>query len=202
VREPDPEIRSAELAAEERSRIVGALSRELGERGSLGAVSLERVMREANVGDGAFERHFGSVEEAMLAAQDAFLDKLLLEAASGCGGPDWPTSVRDAIDSMLAYVAEASTLARVLAFEVSGMSMAAQERRFSRLNGLAELLRDGRRLYPRTAKMPASMEPTLVGGIASIVSGRLLAEDTQGFDQLSTELADAVLSFYLGPEMV
>jgi hypothetical protein len=80
--------------------------------------------------------------------------------------------------------------------------MAAQERRFSRLNGLAELLRDGRRLYPRTATMPASMEPTLVGGIASIVSGRLLAEDTQDFDQLSAELADAVLSFYLGPEAV
>lgn len=200
MREPDPEIRSAEIAAEERSRIVGALSRELGERGSLRAVSLERVLRDAHADEAAFERHFDSVEEAMLATQDAFLDKLLLEAASGCGGTDWPTSVREAIDAMLAYVAEASTLARVLAFEVSGISMAAQERRFSRLNGLAELLRDGRRLYPRTATMPASLEPTLVGGIASIVSGRLLAEDTQDFDELSAELADAVLSFYLGPD--
>ena len=73
------------------------------------------------------------------------------------------------------------------------------ERQFATVESFAAMLRGGRRLYPRAAELPEPTERTLIGGIASIVSGHLLAEEPQLLPGLEPELTELVLMPYVGP---
>ena len=81
---------------------------------------------------------------------------------------------------------------------LAAANLAATERQFAAVESFAAMLRDGRRLYPRAAELPAPTERALVGGIASIISGHLLAEEPQALSELEPELAELVLMPYLG----
>ena len=91
---------------------------------------------------------------------------------------EWPLKVRAALEVTLSYLAEAASVARVFAVEAAA-NLSATERQFAAVESFAAMLRDGRRLYPRAAALPAPTERALVGGIASIISGHLLAEEPQ-----------------------
>lgn len=183
---------------EERERIVAAIAKAASERG-YSKLKIDQVVRYAGVSRAAFDSHFESKEQGIVAAQDAFLNRLWLEAEGACDlERDWPANVRLTLDAVLAYIVETSALARVFAVEACAASMAAYERQFATMESFADLLRGGRRLYPETAEMPPEMERVLVGGIASIVSGRLLAEEPQALVELEPELTEFVLVPYVG----
>lgn len=63
--------------------------------------------------------------------------------------------------------------------EAAAASVAVCERQHAALEALADLLREGRRFYPQAAEMPLAIERALIGGIASIVSDRLLSGEPQ-----------------------
>lgn len=99
---------------------------------------------------------------------------------------------------MISSLVEASTLARIFAVEATAASFAAAERQFAALEQFASLLREGRRRYPRAASLPAPTERVLIGGIASIVSQHLLAEDPGALPALESQLVESLLLPYLG----
>ena len=101
---------------------------------------------------------------------------------------------------MVSSLAEASAVARVFAIEAPGISFAAAERQFAALDRLATLLRDGRSLYREAAELPELTERTLIGGVVSIVTEHLLAEDAQAIPDLRPQLVEVLLIPYLGPE--
>jgi AcrR family transcriptional regulator len=182
---------------EERERLVAAVSRAAGEQG-YDKLTVEHVVRYAGVSSATFYRHFATTEQGLMAAFDAFLDRLLLEVHAVCEtDAGWPQKVRSALGITLSYLAEASNVARVFAVEAAA-NLAATERQFALVESFAAMLRDGRRLYPRAAELPAPTERALVGGIASIISGHLLAEEPQILSDLEPELTEMVLMPYLG----
>ncbi len=183
---------------EERERIVAAIAKAASERG-YARLKIDQVVRYAGVSRAAFDSHFTSKEQGIVAAQDAFLERLWLEVEGACDvDQEWPVNVRLTMDAVLAYIVETSALARVFAVEAGAASMAAHERQFATMESFADLLREGRRHYPQTAEMPPEMERVLVGGIASIVSGRLLAEEPLALAELEPELTEFVLVPYVG----
>lgn len=189
---------SASEAGGERALLVAAVAKAAAEHGYT-RLTIEQILRYAGVSRATFDASFGGLEQAVVAAQDAFLQQLQAEVVAACDTEEeWPDNVRAALGAGLEYLVEASTLARVFVIEAAAASLAARERQFATLDAFSELLRDGRRYYPAAAEMPPMMERALVGGIASIVSDRLLSEQPQALAGLEPQLAEFILVPYLG----
>jgi len=182
-----------------RERLVAAASKAAAEHGYR-EVTVERITRYAGVSQSTFERHFSSPEQAMMVAYDDFLERIWQEAEDACDAhTGWPQKVKAAIGSVLAALTEASGLARAFAVEAGSSSLAAAQRQLTAIDEFARLLREGRSLYPNAAALPEPTERALIGGIASIVSAHLLAEDAQALPALESQLVELLLTPYLGP---
>lgn len=186
-------------SGEQRRLLVSAFSKAVAEHG-YARLEMADVLRYAGVSRATFERHFQSMEQGLVAAQDAFLERLKIDVLGACEIPGgWPLRVRAAVESVLASVVEVSDLARVFAVEAA-VSPAAAERQFAALDRFAALLRAGRRRYPRAASLPEATERALVGGVASIVSSHLLVENPQVIPALEGQLVELILVPYLGED--
>jgi TetR/AcrR family transcriptional regulator len=184
----------------DRDRLVAAVAKVAAEQG-YSRLTVERVARSAGVSQATFEEHFDSREQGLIAAQDAFLERLWEDVSAACEGVgEWPQKVRATLAAVLGALVEASDLARVFAIEGIAASLALAERQHQMLDRFAVLLREGRRLYPAAASLPEATERALVGGIASIVTRQLLAEEPRAIDGLEAELVELVLIPYLGGE--
>jgi AcrR family transcriptional regulator len=192
------EAANSRVLAEERARVVAAFSKVASELGYRG-LDMERVARYAGLPLERCQQYFATKEQGLVAAQDAFLDRLWDEVVSARGASvAWPDGVRSAIHAVLAIIVEASPLARVFMVEATAASMAAAERQYAFLGRLADLLRSGRVSHPQAALMPAATERLLVGGMASIVCEHLLAEEPAALSAMEPELAEVMLTPYLG----
>lgn len=188
----------AHEGAAPRERLVAAFSRAVSEHG-YAALEIDHVLRYAGVSRSTFEAHFSSKEQGLIAAQDAFLDRLWREVVGACDRPvEWPFRVRAALEAVLAAMVEASSLARVFAVEAALTSVAAAERQLAALDRFAELLREGRRHYPQAASLPEITERAAIGGVASVLSGHLLMEDPQAIPPREGQLVELLLMPYLG----
>jgi AcrR family transcriptional regulator len=186
-------------AEAERTRLIAAFSKAASEHGYRD-LTVEQVARYAGTSRDRIEHHFANKEEGLVAAQDAFLNQICLDVVDACQtAGEWPVRVRAALRSVIFSLAEASTLARVFIIEVTAASFAAAERQFAVLDSFASLLRDGRRFYPEASGLPAATERALIGGIASIISGHLLAEEPRALAALEPELVEIVLGPFVGP---
>lgn len=192
---------SQQAAADtERELLIAATSRAIAEHGATGLV-VEQIVRYAGLSDVTFYEHFTGTEQALVGANHAFFDRLWEEVADACDSvEDWPMRVRAAVDAALSYLAEVSSLARVLAIEAAAVSLATRERQLAALERFAALLRDGRRHYPAAASLPDATERGLVGGVASIVSAHLLMEDPQAISAMIGQLVEFLLIPYIGRE--
>jgi AcrR family transcriptional regulator len=183
---------------DERSQIVTAIARAVAEYGYAG-VRIEPVLRQAGVSEERFRAHFESLEQGLIAAQEAFLEQVRLEVALACDlDRPWTENVCAALKAVLVYVTEASDLARGFTVEATASSIAAYERHYEALVALAHLLRQGRRFHPLAEGMPDAVEQALIGGIASIVSARLLTEEPQTLIELEPQFTEFLLLPYLG----
>lgn len=185
---------------EERARLLDAVAKAASEHGYRD-FTVEQVARYAGLSATDFHEHFESREEGVMAAYDAFLDRLLADASAACEEhDDWSDKVIAALKAVFSTLVEASAVARVFAIEVAAAGIPATVRQIDALDDFASLLRHGRDLYPRAAALPEPAERALVGGVASIVSGHLLAEDPASLPALEPQLAELLLTPYLGEE--
>jgi AcrR family transcriptional regulator len=189
-----------ESSGELRARLVYAFSRASAERG-YSQLTIDMVCRYAGVSPERFREQFETIEQALVAAQEVFLQRLWLDLVGACeAGEDWPDRVRAGVTALVGSLSEASAAARVFAIEAPGVSFVAAERQFAALDRLAALLRDGRSLYPQAAQLPEVTERALIGGVVSIVCEHLLAEDPQAIPALRRQLIEILLTPYLGFE--
>ena len=185
---------------DERGKIVSAIGKAVAEYGYRD-LSLEQILGYAEVSESEFEAEFESLGQGLIAAQDDFLERLRLEVASACDADrNWAENVRAALAAALDYVADANAMARGFTVEATAASLAASARQYAALDGFADLLREGRRFHPDAAEMPDSAERALIGGVASIISQRLLAEEPRALPALEPQLAEFLLLPYLGQE--
>jgi AcrR family transcriptional regulator len=190
--------RSYGEAGPERERFIAAFGKAAAEHGYR-ELTFEQVARYAETSQQQVEAHFANKEEGLAAAQDAFLNRIWLDVLDACGSTgEWPDKVRAALRSVIVSLTEASALARVFAIEATAVSFAAAERQFAALDGFARLLRDGRRLYPDASELPVATERALVGGIASIICGHLLAEEPRALAAVEPDLVELILVPYVG----
>lgn len=181
-----------------RERLLGATARAVVEHGA-SRLSVEQIVRYADVSEATFYEHFNGVEQAFVATTEAFLGRLVAELDEAIAGIEhWPSRVKAAVAAVLSYLAEVSDLARGLAIEGAALNLAAAERQYAALDRFAERLSVGRRYYPRAVSYPASMERALIGGVASILFAHLLAEEPDALRALESNLVELLLTPYVG----
>lgn len=182
----------------QRERLVAAISKAAAEHG-YGGLTIDRIIRNAGVERAVFDAHFESREEGLLAAQDAFLQRLLWEATGACERPvPWPHRLRAGLRAVLSSLIESAALARVLTVEADAAGLPLAERRLVALDDFARLMRSGREDFPAAALLPDVTERLLVGGVASMLRQRLLREEPTAPAALETELVELLLIPYLG----
>jgi AcrR family transcriptional regulator len=192
--------RGPEGSGAERDRLVAAISKTAAEHGYAG-LTVERVISSSGIDREVFEAHFESCEQGLLAAQETFLGRLLQDATGACQlSAPWPFRLRAGLRAVLSSLTEGAALARVLTVEADAAGLALAESRLVALDDFARLMRNGREGLPGAASLPAVTERLLVGGVASVVSERLLREEPTATPALEAELTELLLIPYLGPE--
>jgi AcrR family transcriptional regulator len=189
---------SHDKAIEQRRRLVTAISRVAAERG-YADLTVDRVVDLAGLSEADFYRHFASKQQGLIAAFEAFLERLSGEVVqTSVADASWPENLRKSVAAVLDYIAEANDLARVLAVEVAASSLAGTQAQLAALEVFAGQLRSGRDIYPDASELPGPTERVLVGGIASIIAGHLLAEEASALPGLEPDLSELLLVPFLG----
>jgi AcrR family transcriptional regulator len=189
----------SQLPDGERERLVAAVAKTASEHGYAG-LTVERIVHYSGLDRETFDAHFQSRDQGLLAAQEAFLERLLGDATHACEQPEpWPQRLRAGLHAVLSSLLESADLARVFVVEAgptAGLALA--DRQMVALEDFARLLRSSRRDWPAAARLPDVTERLLVGGIASLVNQRLLREEGAATPSLQSELTEFLLFPYLG----
>lgn len=197
---PEPVSRAA-AAADQRRRILEATADLVAEQG-YGATTIEQVVRRARVGYATFYKHFADKEEAFLALLDAATERtayVVEEAFDREDGP-WPDKVGAALGALLEQVAAHPNVARACLVEAPTAGPQAAARHEAALRRFAPLLRPGRELNPRSARLPETLEDTLASGVLWVINQRLLAGEEKKLRALLPETLEFLLRPYVGEE--
>jgi hypothetical protein len=138
-------------------------------------------------------------ERDFAGAFDAALAKLRVEVQAACRGQDrWDAGVAAAIRRVLEFAvshpAESQTLTGG-AFEQGVYGMLRYRRM---IEEFAELLAAGREGSEIPESLSRLLEEALVGGVAEIIGSRLRSGREQELPDLAAELAELVLTPYVG----
>jgi AcrR family transcriptional regulator len=197
---PEPVSRDA-AAADQRRRILEATADLLAEHGYQGT-TLEMIVRQAKVGYATFYKHYADRDEAFLALLDAATERTTerIEAAYKREEGPWPDRVGAALGAFFEDVAAHPNVARACLVEALTAGPEATARHEQALKRLAALLRPGRELNPRQAKLPENLEETLAGGVVWVLSQRLIGGEADKLRALLPETLEFLLRPYVGED--
>lgn len=188
-----------QVAESQRERLLAGLAHVVAERGYR-AATITEIVKAASVSTRAFYENFPSKEECFLAAFEAVLahlQELIAEAVEPLD--DWPHRVVAGLRAALDFFAAEPDLARLCLVETVTATPPIAARFREAVIAAIPYLEPGRGERPDDdAALPDSTEDSLIGGLVIIVSRSILAGAP--LPVLLPDLADFVLSPYLGPE--
>jgi AcrR family transcriptional regulator len=197
-REPAAPAPVARRSPDPRVRVLDAMLATASYRG-YDRTTVERVLQTAEVPAALFDEHFTDKEECFLQALDALIARIEERVAEGMASAEpWPERVRLALAGLLEALAEDPDGARVVLVECLSAGPAACERHFALMRLFPPLLEEGRFHCADPDHLPSCTAEALVGGIASILHHRALADRTGELPRLGGELAYFALLPYLG----
>jgi AcrR family transcriptional regulator len=161
------------------------------------ATKIADVVSRARVARKTLYDNFEGKENLFLAAFEATAAEAreAVEAACEGAGEDARGRVEAGLAALLEFVAAHPSQARLCMVEALAATPAAAAHYEEAMHGFVELLRGG---APRGAELPATIEETLVGGVAWILQQRLRHDEADGVGALLPELSEFVLLPYRG----
>jgi AcrR family transcriptional regulator len=178
---------------DQRERIMRAAAQEAVARG-YGALSIPTITAAAGVSNQTFYEHFGSAQEAFLAAFEALAQRQLLRVARALGEYDgWLEGGAAGIRALLDCFVEDPLFTALSFFEVSAAGTAALDK--------AEMLLVAFTLFLKPDPLPDGVprQPSQViveaiaGGLWAAVEGEIVAGRVEALPSLAPELVDLVL---------
>jgi AcrR family transcriptional regulator len=184
----------------QRERLLAAVAREVATRGYR-ATTITEVVKAASVSTRDFYELFDSKEDCFLAAFDAVRDHVAeLIATAASSESDWAHEVIAALRTTLEFFAAEPDLARLCLLEsVSATPKIALRFREAVFTGVSALARGRAELADSDSLLPEA-ESSIIGGAVSLTSRVTAAGDTEKLPELLPDLADFLLSPYVGPE--
>jgi AcrR family transcriptional regulator len=184
------------VAVHKRRRIMDAIAELTAEQG-YDATKIGDIVRRAGVARKTLYDNFEGKEEVFLAAFDAAVDEALERVEADCAAVegDWEERVQAGLASFLRYVAENPALARMCMIEALSATPAATERYEQAMQRFVDLTK---RTVPQDEQLPATIEETLVGGVAWIVYQQIRRQEAEQAEDLLPELSEFMLAPFHG----
>ncbi|HET7589826.1 MAG TPA: TetR/AcrR family transcriptional regulator [Solirubrobacterales bacterium] len=184
----------------QRERLIAGLAEAVAENGYAGT-TIAHITRHAAVSRRTFYEHFASKDECFIAAYDMVMSELNQRVREAYEQEkDWPQAVRAGIAAMLEFLTAEPHLARLSMVEALVAGPVVVERYDAAIQNLVPYFAAGRE--GRSAKVLAGLSSTteeaLVGGMVSLISRRVFADRTAELESLLPDLAEFVLTPYLG----
>ena len=176
VRRSDGRGQVAEL---QRARMLTAMVQEVSERGAAN-VSVGHVVGRSGVSRRTFYEIFEGREDCFLAAFDEALQHAttVVVPAYGIGGA-WQRRVRAGLTALLGFLDSDRAAARLLIVESLAAGPGALERRRQVIANLVAVLELGRTEGSAKLDPPALTAEAIVGGLLSVLHGRLAGADPE-----------------------
>jgi AcrR family transcriptional regulator len=188
------------VARNQRDRLIAGLTLALDEVGYQ-KTTVSRIGARAGVSKSDFYKHFDSKDACFLAAYDAAVERARATVIETCratpGG--WAERVRAGIVALLGLFAADSALATIVLAEGLRVGRGVYDRYQAAIEGYVVLLREGAPPGPG-GEVPPATDEAVVGGIASLLSRRIVSGQTEGLPALAPDILEFALAPRLGTE--
>jgi AcrR family transcriptional regulator len=186
------------VAQNQRERLLVALAECLRERG-YDRTTVSLIGKRAGVSKSDFYKHFESKDACFLAAYDEAVERVRAPVLAACEkGGEWADRVLGALASLLDLLAVQPALAQLVLLEGLRAGRGVYDRYQEALQSFVPLLRRGAPAPAGDPSPPQTTDEALVGGIASLLSRRVLAGETGQLPGFLPEIAEFALTPYLG----
>jgi AcrR family transcriptional regulator len=162
------------------------------------AVTVGDVVARAGVSRRTFYEQFEDKESCFLAAYECGADGVLaaVSAAVDAQGDDWRARVRAGIETYTGALAIEPALARTLIVDVLGAGPRAVELRQEVYGRFVDRFREARDLAAAEQRIPELYLRGLVGAIAELVQGHVVAHGAETLRDITPELVDLALAVF------
>ncbi|HEV7615410.1 MAG TPA: TetR/AcrR family transcriptional regulator [Solirubrobacterales bacterium] len=188
------------VARNQRERLIAGLTEVLYSVGYQ-KTTVSLIGQRASVSKSDFYKHFESKDECFFAAYDAAIERIrarLVEACTERKGDAWELRVRDAVAALLALLAADPALASISLVEGLRAGRGVYDRYQAALESFVPYLREGAPKAPGGEPVPATTDEAVVGGIASLLGRRVLADEAKQLEALLPDVLEFALTPYLG----
>lgn len=190
-----PELPREFIAGHKRRRMMEAVAELTAEQG-YEATKIADIVRRAGVARKTLYDNFDGKEDLFLSAVDTTLNEMRVVVEEACertkGRED---QVVAGLEALLGYVAERPAAARMCMVEAISATPSSARLYDTGMHAFVELLRQN---APSNLDLPATIEESLVGGIAWIVQQQIRRGEAESAGELLSELSQFVLSPYFG----
>jgi AcrR family transcriptional regulator len=192
------------VAAHQRRRLLAATALSVAESG-YGELTVGEITRRASISRVTFYQLFEGKTEILVAAYEEAFAALRGSVAAPCGAhEDWPQRVIAGVGGAIAFAVASPARASLLCAEPVGLQPELAVRIRAARTELAAMLRRARELAASGpepyAGLPPIAEEALIGGACTIVAAHLAEGRSAELAGLAPELAQVILTPYLGAE--
>lgn len=189
---------SRQVADIQRARMLAAMVEEVAERG-VGNVTVSDVVTRSGVSRRTFYEIFEDREDCFLAALDSTIGRLanvVVPAYEQKG--TWQAKIRAALIVLLEYLDREPRTGRLVIVETLGAGHKALERRRRGIAQILTIVDRGRQEGKTGASAPPLTAEGVVGGVLSVLHGRLTQPDSGNLVELVNPLTSMIVLPYLG----
>ncbi len=196
MKPPRPELPRDPIAVQKQRRMVHAIAELSAEQG-YEATKIAAIVSRAGVARKTLYDNFGGKEDLFLCAFAFYFEEALaaVEAACEQAGGSWRQRIESGLAALLDFVAEQPAAARMCLVEALAATPTAAASYEAALDAFVRLLKTN---APSRERLPATIEESLVGGVAWILHQRIRAGGPAETAELLPELSRFVLSPYCG----
>jgi AcrR family transcriptional regulator len=190
------------VARNQRDRLITALILTLAEVGYQ-KTTVSMIGRRAAVSKSDFYKHFDSKDDCFLAAYDYAVDRIratVVEACAPVAAADWPARVQAGVGALLTLLAGEPPLATIVLAEGLRAGRGIYDRYQAAVESFVPLLRQGAPDPPGAAAVPSATDEAVVGGIAALLSRRVVAGEAEGLTKLLPDVLEFAMAPHLGTE--
>lgn len=186
------------VAQNQRERLLNALAECLHEHG-YEQTTVAQIGKRAGVSKSDFYKHFESKDACFLAAYDDSVARIRERALAGCdAGGAWTDRVLATLAALLQALSSEPAQARLVFVEGLRAGRGVYDRYQEALESFVPHLRDGAPAPAGEVPAPPATEEAVVGGIASLLSRRIAAGETERLAEFLPQIGEFALTPYLG----
>lgn len=191
-----PELPREFVASHKRRRMMDAVAELTAENG-YEATKIADIVRSAAVARKTLYDNFDGKEDLFLSAVNATLMEMRVAIEAACEeAADSPEgAIVAGLEALLDFVAEHPAAAKMCMLEAISATPSSARLYDAAVRDCVELLRAN---APADASLPATIEESLVGGVAWILQLKIRKGEAEQAPDLLPELSQFVLSPYLG----